>query len=902
MAKKIVHPIAGIERQFSFQEQPPFTTADAVNVRSLSPGTGRARGGSRPGLVAAYSEVMGSDPISGTISGTPTYDDVALESTIETEEPSFAPWMVGHTLTCTVSTASYTITAYTDSSTIVVSGDASGETDAAFTIPFGQPVNCLASVQPNFGTTAATIRDDFEGRADNTSLTTSPWSSQLVSGFSAYRLYAIERSGKKYAAAIYDTANSSFKGSCTIPAISNLDTTKPYTISILLQSGSISTVTSGNLVHYIFLRMDDTTPALANCIYVVATRSMTTPLSWTVLAQKVVSGTVTTLGTQVRTLSTYAPVLLSATVTANSMDVVFDQQTVMAGLSLPAATGTRTGFGIHHVETDLAKKPLVDEFRMAYSRTSQTLDLSQAMLFASAGGSPYRRTDAGVLESISGDLDLSSVNLVDAVEMGGLLYIADHDTAKYSEESCTIDTDGTGGSTGAGRVLDKAGVDWSDVDPDNDLCYVKDSGTGGPPVGCYEIASVEGSGNYITLASSMESVDASGVEVMIARAPKIYNPVTNAISVWNQTINSEVPVGSMPIGCTLIALFQGRIFLGGSDDNPHVWQCSRVLDPLDWNYAAVDTARAVIGTSDQYGQIAQPLTAFISYLDDYMIFSCRNEMWVLRGNPADGSPITNMSQGVGVIGKRAWCHTPTGHLVFMGDDGLYVIAPNAGSKPEPLSRMRLPRDLNGIDTSLYHVSMGWEPQSHGVHIFVTPKTSSKAILSSSDHWFYDWDKQAFWKDAYWSAHEPHSVFGYYMPSLGRNVMLVGQRNGQIGRFSLSAGADHGASLDASVLVGPLRIGNDESGFGILHDITGLLATTSGDVDYAVYVGDTPEEAYDNYLAGTSSLTGTFTAGRNTIKYPKLRGVAMYVALSSDGTQPWEWDSILATYRPGGQYK
>jgi hypothetical protein len=46
----ITFPLGGLDRQFSIQGQPPFTTAACLNVYPIDTGTGRARGGVRPVL------------------------------------------------------------------------------------------------------------------------------------------------------------------------------------------------------------------------------------------------------------------------------------------------------------------------------------------------------------------------------------------------------------------------------------------------------------------------------------------------------------------------------------------------------------------------------------------------------------------------------------------------------------------------------------------------------------------------------------------------------------------------------------------------------------------------------------------------------------------------------------
>lgn len=53
-------PTAGLNRRFAIQSQPPFTSADLLNVRPEADANGRERGGSRPGLSKAFNTQLGS--------------------------------------------------------------------------------------------------------------------------------------------------------------------------------------------------------------------------------------------------------------------------------------------------------------------------------------------------------------------------------------------------------------------------------------------------------------------------------------------------------------------------------------------------------------------------------------------------------------------------------------------------------------------------------------------------------------------------------------------------------------------------------------------------------------------------------------------------------------------------
>lgn len=53
-------PLRGLDKKYAFQDQAPYTTPDALNVRPTDTILERERGGSRPGIDKAYSTLLGS--------------------------------------------------------------------------------------------------------------------------------------------------------------------------------------------------------------------------------------------------------------------------------------------------------------------------------------------------------------------------------------------------------------------------------------------------------------------------------------------------------------------------------------------------------------------------------------------------------------------------------------------------------------------------------------------------------------------------------------------------------------------------------------------------------------------------------------------------------------------------
>lgn len=76
--RKLHFPVGGLHRRYGYQTQPPFTSADCLNVRPFDPQEGRERGGSRPGLATVFDE-----PIPGGATDLFTVDVVPVPESVQ---------------------------------------------------------------------------------------------------------------------------------------------------------------------------------------------------------------------------------------------------------------------------------------------------------------------------------------------------------------------------------------------------------------------------------------------------------------------------------------------------------------------------------------------------------------------------------------------------------------------------------------------------------------------------------------------------------------------------------------------------------------------------------------------------------------------------------------------------
>ena len=372
-------------------------------------------------------------------------------------------------------------------------------------------------------------------------------------------------------------------------------------------------------------------------------------------------------------------------------------------------------------------------------------------------------------------------------------------------------------------------------------------------------------------------------ESAAANVPKKWTPSTDTIASWTATD------GTIPYGCDNIALWRDRMVLGGGTTTPHGLFMSRQGDPDDWDYSETDSGAAVSLTLADAGQVGDIVTALSPHSDNCLLIGCASSLWIMRGDPNFGGSLDCLSQHLGVIDKGAWCTTPESLFVFLTQDGLYMVPAGCDLSryPQSLSRERLPRELLGTDKSTYTVAMAYDLLDRGIHVYKTPTT---AIGTPSSHWFFDWETKSFWPVKHATEdQEPfclHARKNYYTGSEGSSIVAMGCRDGYVRYHRQIAENDDGTAFDSWVLLGPFgdpTLSSDVS----LDQILGILAHDSGSVTYTLHVGDSPEEA----VAAGHIYSGTWTAGRNNLDHPRVRGQSVYVKLSAG--QPglaWAWES------------
>lgn len=321
--------------------------------------------------------------------------------------------------------------------------------------------------------------------------------------------------------------------------------------------------------------------------------------------------------------------------------------------------------------------------------------------------------------------------------------------------------------------------------------------------------------------------------------------------------------GSVPSECGIVLSHGDRIWLAGKYSAPHLLFASKLGDHTAWDTAGPDAdANPWASNVAPGGAIGDPITALVSHTEECLIIFCRDSTWVIRGEPWQSGPRV-LSPTTGALMPSATAHDGEGNLWYMTRDGLYMLPAGCGVAGAPVSKFSLPEDLQAInpgDSGTY-VSVAYDVRFGQLWI-----TVDKSGGSNDAVWSFDLVTHAWFRHTFGSGPMRLGVNFKAGSTLDDSSVLMLPAAGGVSQFD----RDSTESFDSSVLYGPLQVG--APGFeGIFHKLQASIASDSDDVHWSIFIGDTAEAAYDNYVAGTYAYDGpVWRPGLSTWQNFRLR--------------------------------
>lgn len=628
----------------------------------------------------------------------------------------------------------------------------------------------------------------------------------------------------------------------------------------------------------IFVRLDDATPAIGTDGVQIELTMTGSGGVYTGTATSSVGGVADATGTGspytmtggTLTGSVARPVWLVVQVTADTVVVFLDGTQILSQAMDGAQNGVGVGFGLECTETSGLN--LCNVFRVQYTSTG-TVSPLRSMLIASAGGDIYNETRYGRMTVVTSDLTVRDDTQVDVVQSGQKLYVADHGDLRITQ------TDGIIGGAGNDELTATVNPDWSTLGilTDDDVCVIS-NGAAGTTDGTYKISAVIA--GKVTLASAPGDGTCS---FRIERGPKVYDPIAATIVLMTAT------AGQVPTGCPLIARYLDRIVLAGAEIAPGVWHMAAKSDELDWDYSLTVSTRAVSGTASDAGVPARAITALAPHSDDYLVIGCRDSLWRLRGDPAYGGSLDNLSRTVGIVGMNAWCWGPAGELIFLSLDGLYILPPGGEAKPISMSRELLPQELLNFDPDTTIVNLEYDVAGRGVNIFLTPDSANTRI-----HWWMPWETKTFWPITLTADHEPTATCTLQATAIEDSGVILGGRDGKLRRFFTSSETDCGETFVSYVSLGPIPLAQDGM-VGVLLSMDATIAEDCGGVTWGVY----PALAYEAAAGASVEGTGVWVAGLNSTVHCGGQGQCYVLKLTGATGRRWALEQVVTVTRESG---
>ena len=388
---------------------------------------------------------------------------------------------------------------------------------------------------------------------------------------------------------------------------------------------------------------------------------------------------------------------------------------------------------------------------------------------------------------------------------------------------------------------------------------------------------------------------------------------------YDYTVYPGDAAGELPNKAYLGCLYRGRIVLSGNPEKPFQWYMARQGNPFDLAYTANDAQSPVSGGNSDAGELGDIVRALIPFKDDYLIFGCASQMWILTGDPAFGGVISEMSLTTGIFGANSFCFDSEDRMYFFGNNGIYRTT--IPGNPICISSIRLPDLVNdeAADPSTHRITMSYDRKRHGINVFITKLSDG----TNSNYWYdlrvLDEDGiGGFFPESIPEECGAYSAFYYNANSSTYRDLIVGCKDGYLRKFDNTAKSDDIGGSDEAissyVTIGPLR----PIGPGMNGIISGLNVTLSGgasagsqtdssDVTMKIFSALSAESVIEKMTANTSfRLSKTISAPgvqRGSTIQRKMRDAFFGIRMeNSTAAQSWSLEEITLLGKPSGRIK
>ena len=372
---------------------------------------------------------------------------------------------------------------------------------------------------------------------------------------------------------------------------------------------------------------------------------------------------------------------------------------------------------------------------------------------------------------------------------------------------------------------------------------------------------------------------------------------------------SQIPIettgGIFPDGGSNIGMICfGRIFLN-SMLSPHLWFCSRVEEPNDWDTGQDDNLAATSSQNASTGEVGDVLTAMIAYKDHYGIFGYTNSIWCLRSDPLQGGISTCLSKTTGIFSPVSYCWDDKNNLYFLGTDGIYKLSADAiiaGAPPENITKVRLPKLVTslGLNRKTDRVTMGFDKQRYGIEISISQLDGTWGVC-----FWLDIRTGGLFPDVFPSGTvNPSCLFYYDAVKASERGLLIGGYDGFLRRFDEAVKDDDGTTIESYAVLGPFVSDSETRSKGTLNEVAITPGKGTDSITVDLHRADNADELINNIEADVTPIgTKVFTGDQPGTIRDKVSGRAIAMVLKNlNADESWSMESVDIDLKTSGKQK
>lgn len=371
----------------------------------------------------------------------------------------------------------------------------------------------------------------------------------------------------------------------------------------------------------------------------------------------------------------------------------------------------------------------------------------------------------------------------------------------------------------------------------------------------------------------------------------VFNPKTDKTIRWTASDG-----GKIPPRCRIAELWNGRMVLARSYDDPHNWHMSEQGNPNGWDTFPVPrtSTMAISGNNAQAGRCPDLINAMISASDDLLIFGCDSSMWVMRGDPAAGGVFDRLSNSTGMAFGRG-CRDPEGAIYFFGSRGGVYRMTSSDSAPESMTRGVIDRQMRDVDLANYYAELSWDDEHDVLKVLLLPYGTGPARAWAWQRRINGWYVDEYELDGV----QPTAMCVFDGDEADDRRVMIGCADGFV-RYVDSEARNDGyvdgtpSVIRSSTKWGPLAPKGTRGVWRFTHP-TFVLASDQEGAGVRLYAGSDPTSG------GSMVWDGTLNAGRNATLPMRARGEYVWIEMWGGHAQRrWSLESASIEAHPAGR--